>query len=116
MSRVEKTTYKANPSPYDAIETNCGWSVQGDFGCDPAFAATCNSIENFAVAPPVKSGAAIKRAMTSVAPAPAPQELVVPLPQQHQSAQLFYNPYASEPAWIPYEESVNCSTIGKQFP
>lgn len=120
MSRVEATTYKANPSPYDAIETNCGWSVHGDFGCDPAFAATCPSMEGFAAAPAATSGAAIKRALTSVAPAPtsAPptQELVAPLPQEHQPAHLFYDPYASEPAWIPYEQSINCSTIGKQFP
>ena len=112
------TSYKSNPNPEEAIETNCGWSMRGEFGCDPAFAATCmSSLEGFAAAPPTSTSAAVRRALTSVAPAPAPaQSLFVPLSQEHQTAHVFYDPYASEPAWIPYDQSVNCSTIGTPRP
>jgi hypothetical protein len=83
----EATNYIAHPQPYDALEMNCGWSVQGTFACDDDAEPLCKNREQFT---------------ESIA-----QPYVQPIAQDTQTPYVFYDPYFSEPAWIPSEATVD---------
>lgn len=87
MNTLEATNYSAHPRPYDALEMNCGWSVAGSFACADEHAPLCISND--------------REKFSGDAPNAAAVNYVNPMPQETQTPYVFYNPYFTEPAWIP---------------